>query len=140
MHICSAIMDMDPGPRPKAQKLRAKCQFAPIRGIRGIGGRMPAGHFLCAGIANAPKLLGKGCPFSTKITRSSPWEPKVPQRDPPASQGSQREPKSAQGQQNELQRHPKETTKLQNYIHINEIYANSRSTAIQRPASNNYMK
>ena len=97
--------------------------------------------------------------FRTKVTPSVPWEPKVPQRGPPAPKGSQWElkvtqrrapwepkapprvpkgfgsPKSFQEKQNEFQRHPKETNKSQSYIHTNETYTNSRSTAIQRPAS-----
>ena len=43
-------------------------------------------------------------------------------------------PKSAQGEEKEVERHPKENNKSQTYIHIHKIYANSRSTAIQRPA------
>ena len=61
------------------------------------------------------------------------------QSAPRWSKGCPREPKggpkTSQGEQNELQGHPKETNKPQTYIHINEIYADSRSTAIQRPAS-----
>ena len=37
--------------------------------------------------------------------------------------------------QNELQRHSKKANKSENYIHINKIHANSRSTVIQRPTS-----
>ena len=101
--------------------------------------------------------------FPPQVIPSSTWEPKVPQRDPPASQGSRMgakvtprtalgsprcpqgthqhckgakgRSKSPQGEQKDFQRHPKETNKSQNYIHLNKIYANSRSTAIQRPAS-----
>ena len=103
---------------------------------------------------------GKDVHFRTKVTPSVPWEPKVPQRGPPASKGSQWEfkvtqrrapwdpwkpkapqrvpkgsPKSFQEKQNEFQRHPKETNKSQSYIHTNETYTNSRSTAIQPAAS-----
>ena len=35
----------------------------------------------------------------------------------------------------QIQKHPKETNKSQNYVHIKQIYADSLSTAIQRPAS-----
>ena len=67
---------------------------------------------------------------TSMATQGAPkWSKGCP-RDPKGS------PKSSQGQQNEPQRHPKESNKSQNYIHINEIYPNSRSTAIQRPASN----
>ena len=112
---------------------------------------------MCAGALLESHLLGIGCPFwtqshsklsmgaqgalngptesqgsqrETKMTpRSAPWEPKVPPRLPKGSS------KSAQGEQRELQRQSNETNKSQNYIHINKIHANSRSTAIQRPTS-----
>ena len=50
--------------------------------------------------------------------------------------GPKKSPKSAQGKKKGAEGHPKEANKSQNYIHTNNIYANSRSTAIQRPASN----
>ena len=138
-------------------ELRLLRHFGPIGGIDGIDGRVPRGHFFCAGALLESHLLRIGRPFWTpshpkfhlgaqgapngftasqgsqmeaKATpRRAPWEPKAAQRLPKGS------PKSPQGKQNELQRHPKETNKSQNYIHINKIHANSRSTAIQRPAS-----
>ena len=91
-----------------------------------------------------PKLhLGaQGAP---KGPTGIPREPKGAQSDAKESplgargvrKGPKRNPKSRQGKQNEFRRHPKEKTKSQNYIHINEIHANSRFTAIQRPASIN---
>ena len=84
------------------------------------------------GTPNGP-TASQGSQREAKATpRRAPWEPKAPQRLPKGS------PKSPQGEQNELQRHPKETNKSQNYIHINKIQANSRSTAIQRPTSSSY--
>ena len=100
--------------------------------------------------------------FRPKVIPSSPWEPKVPQmapRSPKRAKGKAKvtpgrapwepeapqrvpkgSPKSTQGEQNELQRRPKETNKSENYIHVNKIQANSRSTAIQRRTSNiNYI-
>ena len=44
-------------------------------------------------------------------------------------------PKSAQGKKKSVEGHPKEANKSHNYIHMNKMYTNSRSTAIQRPAS-----
>ena len=73
----------------------------------------------------------QGSQMEAKVTSGrAPWEPEAPQRVPKGS------PKSPEGEQNEFQRHPKETNKSENYIHINKIHANSRSTAIQRPTSN----
>ena len=46
-------------------------------------------------------------------------------------------PKSFQGKQNEFQTHPKQTNKSKNYIHMNKILANCRSTALQRQTSSN---
>ena len=66
-----------------------------------------------------------------------PRRPKVVQG---LSKGTQKEPKVGPRSKKVGRRAPKggqQSNKSQNYIHINEIYANSRSTAIQRPASNN---
>ena len=52
--------------------------------------------------------------------------------------GTQKEPTEAQSGEKEVERHGKETNKSQDYIHINKAYANSRSTAIQPPASISY--
>ena len=59
----------------------------------------------------------------------------VPKWSNGCPKGPKKSPKSAQGKKKGVEGHPKEANKSQNYIHINEIYANSRSTAIQRPAS-----
>ena len=110
---------------------------------------MCEGHFLCTGIANAPNINGKGRPFSNQShpkrplgTQGAPKGPTGIQREPMGVQSDPREsPLGAQGapkgpnrkpkviprEQNEFQRHPKETNKSQNYIHINKIHANSRS-------------
>ena len=49
--------------------------------------------------------------------------------------GPKRNPRSPQGEKREIRRHAKETNESENFIHIIEIYANSRYTAVQRPAS-----
>ena len=89
----------------------------------------PKLHLGAQGAPNGP-TESQGSQRKTKVTaRRAPWEPKAPQRL------SKRSPKSPQGEQNEFRRRSNEFNKSQNYIHINKIYANSRSTAIQRPTS-----
>ena len=76
--------------------------------------------------------------FSQKTTqcprrsRRPPWHPKASQSDPRAARkdttGAQSRP-TKEG----VKWHPKEAKVYQNCIHINKIYANSRSTTIQRP-------
>ena len=62
--------------------------------------------------------------------------PKWSQGCPRDLKGTQSRPKG-RGEK-VVERHPKESKKSQtNKIHINEIYASARSTAIQRPASIN---
>ena len=118
----------------------------------------PRGHFLCAGALLDSHLLGIGPPFWTRSHSKLPLgaqgapngsrsELKGDQNDakegPLGAQGAPRlpkeSPKSPQGEQRELQRQSTETNKSQNYIHIDEIHANSRSTAIQRPTNNIYI-
>ena len=83
------------------------------------------------GAPNGP-TESQGSQRGTKMTpRKAPWEPKVPTRIPKGS------PMWPQGEQREFQRQLNETNKSQNCIHINKIHANSRSTAIQWPTSNN---
>ena len=94
------------------------------------------------GAQGAQKGLS-GIQREPKGSQSDPKEsPLGAQGAPTGPTGIPREakggPKWSQGNQNESQRRPKESNKSQNYIHINKIYANSRSTAIQRPASNKY--
>ena len=59
--------------------------------------------------------------------------------DPKWSKGCPRESKknskSFPGKEIEVERHPMESDKIQNCMHVNKIQANSRSTAIQLPAS-----
>ena len=58
---------------------------------------------------------------------------------PKWSKGCPRDPKRAQSRsmgEKDVEGHPKGNKKSHNYIHINKIYANYRSTAIKRPASN----
>ncbi len=138
-------------------ELRPLLHFGGILRWRRSHRWVPRGHFLCAGCVLESHLLGIGRPFwtpshpklplgaqgapngptesqgsqrKTKVTaRRAPWEPKAPQRL------SKRSPKSPQGEQNEFRRRSNEFNKSQNYIHINKIHANSRSTAIQRPTS-----
>ena len=84
-----------------------------------------------------------GRPRCPKWPRGGPSEPKGGQSDARenplgargAPKGPKRNPKSPQCKQNEFQRHPTESNKSENYIHIIEIHPNSRSTAIQRPSS-----
>ena len=67
----------------------------------------------------------KATSIATKAPQSGP---RAAPRDPT---GTQCRPKERKG----VKRHSKETMKLENYTHINEICASSRDTAIQRPAS-----
>ena len=46
--------------------------------------------------------------------------------------------KSPQGKEREVETNPKENNKSLTYIHIHKMCANSRSNAIQRPATNSY--
>ena len=67
--VCCKLMSSWPPARVKwGWELRPLRHFGGIRGIRGW---TPRGHFLCAGIANAPNIDGNGRPFST------PSHPKV---------------------------------------------------------------
>ena len=119
-------------------ELRLLTQFAPIRGC---GRRVPRGHFLCAGALLESHLLGIGRPFWTQSHPKLPLGAQGAPNGPTESQGSQREakvtPRRAPWEPKVSQRvpkgHPKETNKSQNYIHINKLHADSRSTAIQRP-------
>ena len=77
------------------------------------------------------KLLN--VPRQTKATSMASQG--VPEWSKGCPKALKRSPKSAQGEKKRVEGHPKEANKAQNYIHINKIYANSRSTAIQRPAS-----
>ena len=62
-----------------------------------------------------------------------PRRPKVVQGLP---KETQKEAKVGPRKEKRIEGHPKEAKKSQNYIHANQIYANCRSTAIQRTASN----
>ena len=113
-------------------KLRAKSHFAPIRGIGGIHGIVPGGHFFCAGCGLERHVLGIGHPVLSKTDYMPLGSPRLPPWQ------TQKEPKVGPRRGKGGARHPKESNKSQNYIHVNKIYANSRSTAIQQPASNVY--
>ena len=84
-----------------------------------------------------------GSPRCPKWPHGAPREPKGSQSDakesPLGAQGAPKAPKRgrkvAPGNKMRSQSQAKETNKTQNYIHINKIHANSRSTAIQRPTS-----
>ena len=73
--------------------------------------------------------------------------PKWPQAEPLGSpsrrKGTDQHPKGAkdrpevsQEKQDKVQRDSKERNKSQNYMYLNTIYARSRYTAMQRPATN----
>ena len=58
----------------------------------------------------------------------------VPKWSKDCPKGPKKNPKSVHGEKKGVEGHAKEVNKSQNYIHTNKISANSRSTAIQRPA------
>ena len=104
--------------------------------------------------AGRPLFLCRHCtwePFvrnwTSDFVKNLLYAPRQPKATPMATQGSSKwskgcpkgpkgTPKAAQGKKKEVERHPKENSKSQTYIHIHKVYANSRCTAIQRPASN----
>ena len=88
-----------PGPRREkwGWERRPLRHFGRITGISGISGRVPRGHFLCAGIVKWTHLLGIGRPIfdkSKKIALFTPRRPKGPPRDPRGTpEGPPREPR-----------------------------------------------
>ena len=101
---------------------------------------------MCAGALLESYLLGIGRPFWTRSHPKLPLEAQGVPNSPTASQGSQwdakvtpkRTPWEPKASQYELQRHPKETSISENYVHLHRVHANcdakSQSTAIQRSA------
>ena len=80
-------------------ELRLLRHFAGILGCRGCRARVPRGHFLCAGIANAPNIVGKGRPFLTqshpKLRLGAQGAPKGPTGIPREPKGGQSDPKES---------------------------------------------
>ena len=77
------------------------------------------------GVPNGPTESQRSQREAKVMPRRAPWEPKAPKRRPKVV------PRRAKW----FPKTPK-INKSENYIHINKIHANSRSTAIQRPTSN----
>ena len=71
-------------------------------------------------------------PWPRGRPRRRPWQRKALQSCPGAAQ---RDPKWARGAKKEIEKLSKESNQSQNCNHINQIYQDSRSTAIQWPAS-----
>ena len=120
--VCSKLTSSWPPARVKGGwELPAKSHFTGIRGIcgiRGIGGRVPRGHFFCAGIVLESHLLGIGRPIFVKNVLYAPRQPKATpmatQSSPKWSKGCPKGPKksskSAQGEKKEskgTQRRPR---------------------------------